>query len=471
MSVSVSTATATLPKRPRTPSPDPPRVMLLEWSVALPTMAVIAWLSISDWSRMSQSPFRLLVWGVMVAAVDLLPVRYSDVFHQTMGLPVLLAAGMQLPAQEVALLAFVACWDPRELRREIGLGRALFNRSHIALSASAASLVFHALGGSLESWPSVIVVAIVALVADIVINWTLVLMAASLATQEHLSAIVSGIFLGSATTYVLTYAAVGLLALLIASADEAVGNWGLVASVAPLALARQVFLGRTQTALSVSEAIEKEELLAEMSGRIADERRDERARIAMSLHDEVLPAIFEVHLMGEVLRQDLDSGRLLDLEADIPQLRIAANGAANLTRTLISSLRRSAIGPAGLASTLRLLIEELSIHGPPIRHQVEEIEAAPLTQLLIYQVAREALRNAVLHANAAEVSIRLFVDGPNIRLIVSDDGIGFVPSAAARDLHFGLRMMAERAEQAGGLLHIQSCPGQGTQITGRFPRH
>ena len=81
----------------------------------------------------------------------------------------------------------------------------------------------------------------------------------------------------------------------------------------------------------------------------------------------------------------------------------------------------------------------------------------------------EALLNAVRHSGAARISVRLFRDGAEVRLIVADDGSGFVPTEVDREKHFGLQLMAERVEQAEGVLRIEACPGEGTQVVARLP--
>jgi len=74
--------------------------------------------------------------------------------------------------------------------------------------------------------------------------------------------------------------------------------------------------------------------------------------VAADLHDEVLPPLYNVHLMGQVLRQDLAAGRLLDLESDIPSLLRAVDTANETVRGLIRGLRESPLGTAGFARTL-----------------------------------------------------------------------------------------------------------------------
>jgi signal transduction histidine kinase len=470
VSLSVTASAHRLPRPFRTHSGDPRRVRLYEWGVALPTIAGIAYFAATRWDVIVRDGLDLIVWGVLMMFVALMPISYSKEIHQTMGLPVVLAAGMVLAPYQVALVALIAASDPREFRGQVGLGRACFNHSQEALSAASASIIFHVLHGNPDAWPSVLWIALTALGAEVLVNWLTVTTAAVLATGDSFRRVTRDVFLGAPIGFALSYGAVGLLALLIAAAKDDWGYWGLAASVIPLTVARQMFLHRRRSALASSEVAEKQQLLAKATQQIAVERRDERARVAAALHDEVLPALFRVHLMGEILRQDLDSGKLLALEEDVPELRVAANEASNQIRALIRNLHRSSVGIHGLESTLELLIEEVRTQtSTRIIAEIHEVEAPSSLQLLIYQIAREALHNAVVHADAKTIMIRLFTDASDIRLIIRDDGDGFLPESVDRERHFGLQLMAERAEQGGGLLHIETHPGEGTQVTARFP--
>src|SRR5207249_1741049 len=107
--------------------------------------------------------------------------------------------------------------------------------------------------------------------------------------------------------YALSYLAFALLALVFAFVRVAVGPWALVAAVIPIALGRQLFVLRKKSAHTSTQVASKEQVIVKISEQIQEERREERSRIAASLHDDVLPALFKVHLMGEVLRQDMDS--------------------------------------------------------------------------------------------------------------------------------------------------------------------
>jgi signal transduction histidine kinase len=87
------------------------------------------------------------------------------------------------------------------------------------------------------------------------------------------------------------------------------------------------------------------------------------------------------------------------------------------------------------------------------------------------RVLNEALANALKHAAAAVVDVRLDAGDGAIALSVADDGQGFDPSAAAGAAagHLGLALMRARATEAAGELVVTSALGTGTTIAARFP--
>jgi signal transduction histidine kinase len=89
--------------------------------------------------------------------------------------------------------------------------------------------------------------------------------------------------------------------------------------------------------------------------------------------------------------------------------------------------------------------------------------------LLLYHLAREALSNAIRHSNATSIVLVLDQEEDAIRLRVSDDGQGFNVLGVDSSSHFGLQLMRERVELAGGLLHVDSQPGAGTTVLARLP--
>jgi signal transduction histidine kinase len=456
---------------PRTwPRPEPLELKTLEWGVfALVTFLLIS-LAVGTPQSVGLGLSKLLIWLPLVVIADLLPVPVFGDLTLALSLPILLAAAMLFAPSAVGLLAFLGSTDSREFRREVTLGRAIFNRSQVALSVTAASFVFHSLNGNPADWPRVLVIAWLALVSDCAVNASLVVLGWRLAglssTREALSVLVGG----QPIPFLFSYASLGLAALLLAVVFEVGGDWGLLAFAIPVVLARQAFVLSARLREMATAVSDKSRALLSLSERVAEERREERLTVAAGLHDELLPPLYKVHLMGQVLRRDLASGRLLNLEDDLPELVDATEQASEATRELIRGLKDSAIGTGGLIQTLGLLIRDLqSTTATEIGLTAEEVGGSPVVQLLAYQVAREALRNAIRHARAKKVRIMVVPDPPDMRIVIEDDGYGFDPYSVDEEQHFGLRLMRERVELAGGVLHLESTPGRGTRIVVRLP--
>jgi signal transduction histidine kinase len=88
------------------------------------------------------------------------------------------------------------------------------------------------------------------------------------------------------------------------------------------------------------------------------------------------------------------------------------------------------------------------------------------TALNIYRIAQEAVNNALKHARASEIVIRLRKDEDILVLSVSDDGIG-TRSQKRQKKTMGVHMMKYRADVSGGKLEIESERGKGTTVTCR----
>ena len=450
---------------------EPTRLRALEAVVSSVVVAGLAWQVAGNWGDFEASLSELLPWLVVVVVADLLPVPIWGSVELMMSFPVLLASALVFPPYVAASLSFVGTLDLREFRGEISPLRDLYNRSNVTASVFAASWIFHRFGASVLDWPEVLPLTFVALVADMVVNFSLVILGAQLLTGLSAKRLWTNVYGGSRPDVFLGgYACFGLLAVLMATVYSAAGNAGLIAFAIPLLISRQMFIHWKRLGEANRSIAEKERALTAVSSRIADERRDERLALAAGIHDEVLPPLYKVHLMGQVVKHDLASGRLLDLESDVPDLIHAVESADSSLRDMVRGLRRSTIGTAGLGETIGLLVSEVEA---TTRARVETVlrpvGGTPLIQLLVYQLAREALSNAARHANATTIVLVLDEDDDSIRLRVTDDGQGFSMLGVDSTSHFGLQLMRERVELAGGVLLVDSHPGEGTTVLARLP--
>jgi signal transduction histidine kinase len=194
----------------------------------------------------------------------------------------------------------------------------------------------------------------------------------------------------------------------------------------------------------------------------------ERNRVALELHDAVSQKLFGLVLAAESAHTLLDTN-VPAARSQIVRLRELAQEALEELRYLILELRPPDLDRDGIETTLRKHIEvlqrlqsravaiELSCEGalPPDEKRDREL----------LRIAQEALQNALRHAAARRIDVRLACEHGGLVLEVRDDGIGFDPAAAAvRSSRLGLGSMEDRARRIGGRLDIESRAGAGTTV-------
>ena len=88
---------------------------------------------------------------------------------------------------------------------------------------------------------------------------------------------------------------------------------------------------------------------------------------------------------------------------------------------------------------------------------------------LVYRVAQECLRNVLTHSHAPHARVELSCAVDEIRLRITDDGMGFDRETARRTGGLGLASMEERLRLVGGKFAIASAPGNGTRVEATVP--
>ena len=408
-------------------------------------------------------------WTVLIAVVELLPVPIWKSVRVSIGGPLFMAAAFIYQPVIAGFIAFMGASDPREVRRQVTPLHALFNRSQICLSTFMASVCFHAIVRESESWARLLPAALAAVLADYLVNATLVSIDGSLLYRVPARVVLRKLRIGNPIEFLASYVGLGFLGLLLARLYE-VGWWAVAAFVLPLLFVRQMFFRTRALEDATQELKDREVVLRGLSNRMAEERHDERMQIAGYLHDDMAQMLFRMSLHLDILGKQLDSGNREGVERELEGIRSARARASELLRALIKDLRLSPLGRAGVSEALRSFCAETeSGYEVSISTDLAEVQMPPPVQLLCYQLAREAVMNAVKHAEASSVRLTLQPTGQGARVTISDDGKGFDVEQGSPEGHFGLTMMRERALVAGGTFDIASVPGEGTTITAEFP--
>ena len=200
----------------------------------------------------------------------------------------------------------------------------------------------------------------------------------------------------------------------------------------------------------------------------------ERNRLALELHDAVSQKLFSVVLTAEAAATLLERDRTAT-RAQIDRVGELAREALDELRSLIDELRPADLERDGLAGTLRKHVDVLRpMHAAELELELIAEPASagdPERDHELLRIAQEAIQNALRHASARRVRVRLAERGEAIELEIADDGIGFDPSAPQlRARRLGLTSMEERARRLGGELEIRSQPGRGTTVHVRTGR-
>ncbi len=192
----------------------------------------------------------------------------------------------------------------------------------------------------------------------------------------------------------------------------------------------------------------------------------ERNRLALDLHDAVSQKLFGLVLSAEAARTLLERDPAAARD-QVEKLQRQAQEALDELRSLVFELRPPDLAKDGLGGALRKHVELLRRHG---EHEIglelgDEPPAEETRDAELLRIAQEALHNALRHAQAAHVTVRLSGDHDGLLLEVEDDGVGFDPDApSTRSRRLGLTSMEERAQRVGGTLEITSAPGAGTTV-------
>jgi len=224
-----------------------------------------------------------------------------------------------------------------------------------------------------------------------------------------------------------------------------------------------------------SECALRKSLRSEMRrAALAQER--ERKRAARLVHDDILSSLLDIAALVRLLSDKRhEDGHSLDAVVD--QLDMQLDNTVEAVRSVARRLREEATSFVDLKVAMEELVRYQSPGMPTTTLSVQGSSRGPSNEAnyLILGAAQEALRNAERHSNATAISIDLDFGNECLRLLVSDNGTGFVPPSSGEEAasrgDLGLLGLYERAALLGGLVNIRSEPGHGTIVELRIPNY
>lgn len=196
----------------------------------------------------------------------------------------------------------------------------------------------------------------------------------------------------------------------------------------------------------------------------------EQTRIGIELHDGLGQQLTALELMCSALKGDIEKTAPA-LAEQITRISQYLREAVGQTRSLARGMAPVKLEISGLSDALADLAQRTAEFGR-VSCIFEDRSSVVLKNISaardLYRIAQESVNNAVKHAQAKEILIRLDNDNSSIRLEISDDGKGF-PRSKKAPQGMGLQVMKHRASMIGANLKVDCKPGKGVKVTCVLP--
>lgn len=221
----------------------------------------------------------------------------------------------------------------------------------------------------------------------------------------------------------------------------------------------------------VNEIIEDAREKQEFSLKIIQAQEEERRRISREIHDGPAQMLANILLRSELIEKAANKGDIEHAIEELKNIREMVRSTLYEVRHIIYDLRPMALDDLGLVPTIKRYIATTSEY-----HQIE-IDFKPIGktirlsqeyEIAFFRLLQESIQNAIKHAEASQIKVRLEISEKAVTMVVQDDGKGFDPTLKYEN-SFGLVGMRERVDMLNGEITIDSKIGKGTRIYIQVP--
>ncbi|MFB4167821.1 sensor histidine kinase [Virgibacillus sp. JSM 102003] len=221
----------------------------------------------------------------------------------------------------------------------------------------------------------------------------------------------------------------------------------------------------------VNEMIEEAKEKQEFGLKIIEAQEDERRKISREIHDGPAQMLANILLRSELVDRTFREGTVDDALKEIKSVRKMIRSSLYEVRRIIYDLRPMALDDLGLIPTIKKYVATIADYNDT------EIEFSTMGlekrlnqkyEIAFFRLVQESIQNAIKHAEATLIKVKLDVGPKDLVMVINDNGKGFDP-ALKRDKSFGLIGMRERVEMLNGKLTINSTIGEGTKIKIKVP--
>ncbi|WP_226580635.1 sensor histidine kinase [Halobacillus litoralis] len=222
----------------------------------------------------------------------------------------------------------------------------------------------------------------------------------------------------------------------------------------------------------VSDALENAKEKQQFGLQIIEAQEEERRRLSREIHDGPAQMLANVMLRSDLVERTYRERGIDEAMEEVKSVRSLVRSALYEVRKIIYDLRPMALDDLGLIPTLKKYLATVEEYNESMQITFTsfgtERRLESKYEVALFRLIQESVQNAVKHAEASIIKVKVEMKPSAVSIIVKDDGRGFDPSKK-KDKSFGLMGMRERVDMLDGELNIDSSIGEGTIVTIHLP--
>ncbi|MBP1748627.1 MAG: signal transduction histidine kinase [Deltaproteobacteria bacterium] len=227
----------------------------------------------------------------------------------------------------------------------------------------------------------------------------------------------------------------------------------------------------TEQRRAEQELANSREQLRNLSIHLQSVREKESTRIAREIHDELGQSLTALQMDLAWLRVSIPQADL-SLATKIQRMKNLVDTTIESVHRISTELRPILLDDLGLIAAMEWQVGEFQGRTNmrcDARFDLKESVVEKDLATALFRIFQETLTNITRHAHATHVRVRLLQKGNELRLDVSDNGIGIIEKDINNPASFGIVGIRERVNLWGGTVHITGKPYKGTKVSVRIP--
>ncbi|MDE8564497.1 sensor histidine kinase [Anoxybacillus rupiensis] len=222
----------------------------------------------------------------------------------------------------------------------------------------------------------------------------------------------------------------------------------------------------------VGEFIEGAKQKQEFGLRIIEAQEEERRRLSREIHDGPAQMLAHVMMRSDLMERIIRQRSVDEAVQELRDFKKMVRSALYEVRRIIYDLRPMALDDLGLIPTLRKYLQNVEEYNQQTKisfvHIGEEKRLPAHFEVAIFRLVQESVQNALKHAEASEIQVKVEMKQQYLFLMIKDNGKGF-DVKKKKENSFGLIGMKERVELLEGTMNIRSQMGVGTTVFIQIP--